>query len=60
MINGEIPFRDDARQRLEGAGLLWSYREVDPDAYGEELDGAGYAQADRIALGVLTTSKRGV
>jgi SAM-dependent methyltransferase len=59
-INGEIPFRDDARRRLEGAGLVWNYREVDPDAYGEELDGAGYAQADRIALGVLTTSKTGV
>ena len=58
-INGQIPFRDEARRRLEAAGLVWSFREVDPDAYGEELDGVGYAQADRIALGVLTASKSG-
>lgn len=54
--NGEIPFRDEARRRLDKAGLAWNYREVDPDAYGEELEAPGYAQADRIALGVLTAT----
>ena len=56
-VNGEIPFYNEARCRLERAGLAWTYQEIDPDAYGEELDGPGYAQADRIVLGVLTASK---
>ena len=59
VMDGEIRFRDEARRRLDAAGLVWNYREVDPDAYGEELDGAGYARADRIALGVLTASHSG-
>ena len=57
VTNGEIPFRDEAGRRLDGAGFAWSYRETHPDAYGEELDEPGYAEADRIALGVLTASK---
>jgi SAM-dependent methyltransferase len=57
VVNGEIPFRDEAGPRLDKAGLAWNYREVDPDAYSEELDGPAYAHADRIALGVLTASK---
>jgi len=57
VIDGETPFRDEAARRLDAAGLAWSYREVDPDVYGEELDQPGYAQADRIALAVLTAEK---
>jgi len=57
VIEGETPFRDEAARRLDGGGLGWSYREVDPDVYGEELDNPGYAQADRIALAVLTAKK---
>lgn len=57
VADGEMPFLAEARSRLEGAGLAWSSREVDPDAYGEELDGPAYAHADRIALLVLTAAK---
>jgi release factor glutamine methyltransferase len=57
VIEGETPFRDEAARRLDAGGLAWSYREVDPDVYGEELDNPGYAQADRIALAVLTARK---
>jgi hypothetical protein len=32
------PLREAAHSRLAGTDLTWSHREVDPDAYGEELD----------------------
>jgi SAM-dependent methyltransferase len=54
IVNGEDPFRKAATAACASAGLAWSYREVDPDAYGEELEGPAYATADRIALVVLT------
>jgi release factor glutamine methyltransferase len=57
VIDGETPFRAEATRRLDGAGLAWSYREVDPDAYGEELEQPAYARADRIALIVLTATR---
>ncbi|WP_433828520.1 methyltransferase [Actinoplanes sp. CA-015351] len=59
IIDGRDPFRDAAAHRLGGAGLDWSYREVDPDVYSEELDGPAYAYAERIALVVLTASRNG-
>lgn len=59
VVDGETPFRAEAARRLDKAGLAWSYREVDPDVYGEELDQPAYAQAraDRIALAVLTATR---
>jgi methylase of polypeptide subunit release factors len=36
----------------------WSYREADPDVFGEELEGGRYAEADRIAAVVLTARRR--
>lgn len=58
IVDGEDPFRDAIRERLEGTGLEWHYREVDPDVYGEELDGPAYAHAERIALVLLTAGRR--
>ncbi|MEV4279795.1 class I SAM-dependent methyltransferase [Actinoplanes xinjiangensis] len=57
IIDGRDPFLDAAAERLADSGLAWSYREVDPDVYGEELDGPAYAHADRIALVVLTVNR---
>lgn len=57
IVDGEDPFRRAASAACEAAGLSWTYREVDPDAYGEELDGPAYAGADRIALVVLTATR---
>lgn len=59
VVEGGTPFRDEAARRLDRAGLAWTYREVDPDVYGEEMDGPGYAEADRIALAVLTATRPG-
>lgn len=57
IVEGEDPFRRAAVAACEAAGLSWSYREFDPDEYGEELDEPAYAQAERIALVVLTATR---
>ena len=57
IVGGRDPFRTAAAERLDGTGLTWTYREVDPDVYGEELDGPAYAHADRIAVVVLTVTR---
>lgn len=56
MVGGRDPFRDAVEARLP-ADAAWSYREVDPDVFGEELEGGAYAEADRIAAVVLTLRK---
>ncbi|ACA17006.1 methyltransferase small [Methylobacterium sp. 4-46] len=57
IVEGADPFREAAAAACEAARLAWTYREVDPDAYGEELDGPAYAAAERIALVVLTATR---
>jgi SAM-dependent methyltransferase len=57
IVGGTDGFRDAALDLCERAGLQAQYREFDPDAYGEELDDPAYAEADRIALVVLTATR---
>ncbi|MER2249997.1 class I SAM-dependent methyltransferase [Methylorubrum podarium] len=57
IVEGHDNFRDEAGALCARAGLDWSYREFDSDAYGEELDDPGYAAAERIALVVLTATR---
>ncbi|MFF5083850.1 methyltransferase [Actinoplanes sp. NPDC000266] len=57
IVGGTDPFREAAAERLAGTGLRWTYREWDPDVYGEELDGPAYAHAERIALVLLTATR---
>jgi methylase of polypeptide subunit release factors len=38
-------------------GFSWSYEEIDPDVFGEELEGDNYAHVDRIAAVLLTVKK---
>ena len=57
IVDGRDPLRDAAAARLAGSELTWSYREVDPDVYDEELDGPAYAHAERIAVVVLTATR---
>lgn len=59
IVEGADGFRREAVDRCRRAGLDWSYREVDPDAYGEELDGPAYAEVERIALVVLEATRPG-
>ena len=57
IVDGEDPFRAAATAACERAGLDVTYLEFDPDEYGEELDDPAYAEADRIALVVLTATR---
>lgn len=56
IVDGADPFRADAEARLAGSGLEWTYEEVDPDVFGEELGRGVYACAERIAAVVLTAT----
>jgi len=51
------PFRAAAARRLAGTDIVWSYREVDPDVYSEELERPEYAHAERFAVMVLTGTR---
>jgi methylase of polypeptide subunit release factors len=44
---------------FEGCDLSWSYEEIDPDVFGEELETSAYSTVDRIAAVVLTARKPG-
>jgi methylase of polypeptide subunit release factors len=57
IVAGEDPLRAAVAARLGGSDLVWNYREVDPDVYGEELDGTAYRHAERIAVVVLTATR---
>lgn len=57
IVEGRDGFGEAAGALCERAGLDWSYREVDPDAYGEELAEPVYAQVERLALCVLTATR---
>ena len=60
VVNGRGPFRVAAEERLAAdPGVAWTYREMDPDVFGEELDTPAYAEADRIAAVVLTVTREG-
>jgi hypothetical protein len=43
---------------LAAADLAWTYEEVDPDVFGDELETEVYRAADRIAAVVLNVRKR--
>lgn len=57
IAGGHDPLREAAGKRLAGTGLTWTYREVDPDVYGEELESGAYAWADRIAVVLLIATR---
>ncbi len=58
IVNGADPFKEAAAARLEGTGTSWTYEELDPDVFGEELERGAYVNADRIAAVLLTVTKR--
>jgi methylase of polypeptide subunit release factors len=58
IVSGRDLFRNAALPRLAASDLAWSYEEVDPDVFGEELEAEAYRAADRIAAVVLNVTKR--
>jgi release factor glutamine methyltransferase len=60
VVRGVDRLRQDIEQSFAGGDLSWSYEEIDPDVFGEELETEAYRQVDRIAAVVLTARKREV
>jgi methylase of polypeptide subunit release factors len=54
VIGGVDKFHEALRPVLEARGCAYTYDEIDPDVFGEELESAPYDRADRIAVVVLT------
>ena len=50
IVDGADAFYEALRARLAGRDVRFSYEEIDPDVFGEELDRAPYDRADRIAV----------
>ena len=57
IVEGRDPFREEVAPLLQQAGIDFSYRELDPDVFGEELDTPAYAQAERIAAVALVAQQ---
>jgi release factor glutamine methyltransferase len=58
IVAGRDLFREAALPALAAGGFAWTYEEVDPDVFGEELETQAYRAADRIAAVVLNVRKR--
>jgi methylase of polypeptide subunit release factors len=58
IVRGRDLFRESALPGLAAGDLAWTYEEVDPDVFGEELEAQAYRAADRIAAVVLNVRKR--
>jgi SAM-dependent methyltransferase len=54
VVDGVDQFLAAVRPRLEGRRCRYTYEEIDPDVFGEELDSAPYDRVDRIAVVGLT------
>ncbi|MCY1265843.1 Release factor glutamine methyltransferase [compost metagenome] len=57
MVAGRDPLRERVVDFLGGSDYRWHYRELDPDVFGEELEEAAYAGAERIATVLLTVQR---
>ncbi|MDX3893739.1 class I SAM-dependent methyltransferase [Pusillimonas sp.] len=59
-VEGRDTFLEAAGRVLDGGShkWRWSYREMDPDVFGEELDSPAYQDAERIAAVVLQVGSR--
>lgn len=58
IVEGEDPYLAELLPLLRGADYAWSYEEIDPDIFGEELLRPVYAQADRIAAVALNVQRK--
>jgi methylase of polypeptide subunit release factors len=56
LIDGSDCFLQAVRPLLDARQLSFTYEEIDPDVFGEELERAPYDCADRIAVVALTVN----
>jgi methylase of polypeptide subunit release factors len=56
-VEGVDLFFEQAWPLIDRSDLAWTYREMDPDVFGEELETQTYREAERIAAVVLTVTR---
>ncbi len=54
IVDGVDAFYEALRERLDGSAIQFTYEEIDPDVFGEELTHPPYDRADRIAVVAAT------
>ncbi|MHC8320963.1 methyltransferase [Pseudomonas sp. GB2N2] len=57
MIDGCDPFLDALEPYLDTARFGWTYHEIDPDVFSEELLTPGYQRVERIAVVALIVTR---
>jgi methylase of polypeptide subunit release factors len=57
MLAGRDPLREHCKASLAERDFVWSYREMDPDLFGEQLLEPGYETVERIAAVVLSITR---
>lgn len=57
MVGGRDPLLEYCKACLAGQDFVWSYREMDPDVFGEQLLEPGYDAVERIAAVVLGVTR---
>jgi methylase of polypeptide subunit release factors len=56
IVEGVDPFHLVIEEKLFNEKFRWTYKEIDPDVFGEELVSTAYNGVDRIAAVVLTVT----
>ncbi|HKY90965.1 MAG TPA: class I SAM-dependent methyltransferase [Nevskiaceae bacterium] len=59
VVEGVDQFRKAVEPLLRDAGVRFEYEELDPDVFGEELDGPAYGDVERIAAVGLIARRPG-
>jgi methylase of polypeptide subunit release factors len=59
IVAGRDQLKEACSDSLDSLPYHWTYDEMDPDIFGEELETLAYARADRIAAVVLTVTNKG-
>lgn len=59
MVDGRDPFIEALQPWLDSPEFGWTYRELDPDVFGEELLTPGYRDVERIAVVALVVTRIG-
>ncbi|WP_460076589.1 methyltransferase [Pseudomonas sp. H2_C01] len=59
MVDGRDPFLEALGQWRDSTDFGWTYKELDPDVFGEELLTPGYQDVERIAVVALVVTRIG-
>jgi len=59
MVDGRDPFLEALGTWRDSADFGWTYKELDPDVFGEELLTPGYQDVERIAVVALVVTRIG-